>query len=121
MNRQKGSGTRVLLDLNLKRLGIAPSKIRGYEIELDTHIAVGSEIAQGRADAGLGIEAAARSCGIGFMPLFREKYDLAMPATVYRSSWLAPLLEIIRSSEFKKIVDQVEGYDTSETGTTIFL
>jgi molybdate-binding protein/DNA-binding transcriptional regulator YhcF (GntR family) len=120
VNRQKGSGTRVLLDLQLKHLGILPSKIRGYEIEFNTHLAVASHIAHGKADVGLGIEAAARGNNLDFLPLFRERYDLVIPIANYRSQRLATMLEIIGSSEFKKIVDEVGGYDTSQTGTTIF-
>jgi molybdate-binding protein/DNA-binding transcriptional regulator YhcF (GntR family) len=121
VNRQKGSGTRVLLDMQLKRLGISPSEIRGYEVELDTHLAVASDISHGKADVGLGIKGAALSCKLGFMPLFRERYDLVIPLSKYRSQRLATMLEIIASDEFKKIVDSIGGYDTSETGTTTFL
>jgi molybdate-binding protein/DNA-binding transcriptional regulator YhcF (GntR family) len=121
INRQKGSGTRVLLDLRLKAQGIAPSEIRGYETELDTHLAVATQIAHGKADVGLGIEAAALSCNLDFMPLFRERYDLVMPMHNYRSQRLALMLEIIASDEFKKIVNGIGGYDTSQTGATTFL
>jgi molybdate-binding protein/DNA-binding transcriptional regulator YhcF (GntR family) len=121
VNRQKGSGTRVLLDLQLKRQGIAPSEIKGYNVEFDTHLAVASQIAHGNADVGLGIEGAAASCGLDFMPMFRERYDLVIPLAVYRSERLAPMLEIINSEEFKKIVNGVGGYDTSQTGTTTFV
>jgi molybdate-binding protein/DNA-binding transcriptional regulator YhcF (GntR family) len=120
VNRQKGSGTRVLLDLQLKHLGILSSEIRGYEIEFNTHLAVASHIAHGKADVGLGIEAAARGNNLDFLPLFRERYDLVIPIANYRSQRLATMLEIIGSSEFKKIVDEVGGYDTSQTGTTIY-
>jgi molybdate-binding protein/DNA-binding transcriptional regulator YhcF (GntR family) len=120
VNRQKGSGTRVLLDLQLKRQGILPSDIKGYEVEFNTHLAVASHISRGNADVGLGIEAAAKSCGLAFLPMFRERYDLVIPMSNYRSQRLAPMLEIIASDEFKKIVDGVGGYDTSQTGTTTF-
>jgi len=121
VNRQKGSGTRVLLDLQLKRQGIAPADIKGYETEFNTHLEVATHIAHGHADAGLGIEAAALSCGLAFLPMFRERYDLVMPKANYKSKRLAPMLEIIASDAFKKIVDSVGGYDTSQTGTTIFV
>jgi molybdate-binding protein/DNA-binding transcriptional regulator YhcF (GntR family) len=121
VNRQKGSGTRVLLDLQLKRQGISPSDITGYDVEFNTHLAVASHIAQGNADVGLGIEAAALSCGLAFQPLFRERYDLVIPLANYHSPLLAPMLEIIASDEFKKIVDGVGGYDTSQTGNATFL
>jgi putative molybdopterin biosynthesis protein len=110
-----------LLDLQLKQLGISPSEIRGYEVELDTHLAVASDITHGKADVGLGIKGAALSCNLDFMPLFRERYDLVIPMPNYRSQRLATMLEIIASDEFKKIVEGIGGYDTSETGTTTFL
>ncbi len=121
INRQKGSGTRVLLDMQLKRLGIATHEIKGYDVEANTHLAVGLAIAQGKADTGLGIEAAARSFGLDFLPLFRECYDLAIPGQTYRNQLLAPLLNIINSDDFKRIVNKVDGYDTSQTGTTTFI
>jgi molybdate-binding protein/DNA-binding transcriptional regulator YhcF (GntR family) len=120
VNRQKGSGTRVLLDLQLKRQGISPDDIRGYGVEYNTHLEVASQIAHGNADVGLGIEAAATSNGLDFMPMFRERYDLVIPMANYRSQKFAPMLEIIASDEFKKVVDRVGGYDTSQTGSTTF-
>ncbi len=121
INRQKGSGTRVLLDLQLRQNGIPASEIRGYERELNTHLAVASSIARKEADLGLGIEAAAWSCGLDFLPLFRERYDLVMTKESYHSKLLAPLLSLIASQEFKQVVDHVGGYDTSQTGMTTFL
>ncbi len=121
VNRQKGSGTRVLLDLRLKEEGIDPSSIRGYDIELDTHLAVASQITHGNADVGLGIEAAALSNQLGFIPLFRERYDLVMPLEVYQSPRITPMLDAISSEEFRKIVDRVGGYDTSQTGATEYI
>ncbi len=121
VNRQRGSGTRVLLDLQLKQRGISSSKIKGYGVEVDTHVAVASSIAQGKADAGLGIEAAAKSCNLGFLPLFRERYDLVIPMPVYRSKRLRTMLDIIVSEEFKKIVEGIGGYDISQTGNTVFV
>ncbi len=121
INRQKGSGTRVLLDIHLRQLGINPKEIKGYEKEMETHLAVGLSIARGEADVALGIEAAARSCNIDFLPLFRERYDLVIPAAGYRGKLLAPLLATVASREFKEVVDKAGGYDTSHTGTTTFL
>ncbi len=121
VNRQKGAGTRVLLDIHLRQLGISPKEIKGYQRELDTHLAVGLSIAHGEADVALGIEAAARSCNIDFLPLFRERYDLVIPVVNYRSELLAPLLRMVVSDEFKALVNKAGGYDTSQTGTTSFL
>jgi molybdate-binding protein/DNA-binding transcriptional regulator YhcF (GntR family) len=120
VNRQEGSGTRVLLDLQLKKQGISSFDIKGYDVEFNTHLAVASHIARGNADVGLGIEASATSCDLAFIPMFRERYDLVIPMANYRSKRLAPMLEIIASDEFKKIVNGVGGYDTSQTGTTTF-
>jgi len=120
VNRQKGSGTRVLLDMELRQHGIPPSKVNGYERELNTHLEVAVSIARGEADVGLGIEAAAHSSELGFLPLFRERYDLVIPLANYRSKLFAPLLEIISSDDFKKVVANVGGYDTSQTGATTF-
>ncbi|MBL7120177.1 MAG: GntR family transcriptional regulator [Dehalococcoidia bacterium] len=120
LNRQKGSGTRVLLDLKLRQHGIMPSEVKGYERELDTHLAVATGIARGEADVGLGIEAAAHTCDLGFLPLFRERYDLIIPIANYRSRLLSPLLEIIGSEDFMKVVANAGGYDTSQTGATTF-
>ena len=120
VNRQKGSGTRVLLDIQLSRLGILPAEIAGYERELNTHLAVASSIRGNEADAALGIEAAARSYDLGFLPLFRERYDLIIPKPYYSSKLLSPLIRTITGSEFKEVVNQVGGYDTSQTGMTTF-
>jgi len=121
INRQEGSGTRVLLDIQLRQLGISPREIKGYEREMETHLAVGLSISHGEVDVGLGIEAAARSCDLDFLPLFRERYDLVIPIASYRSELLAPLLETVVSEEFKEVVNKAGGYDTSQTGTTTFL
>ncbi|MFA5317664.1 MAG: substrate-binding domain-containing protein [Dehalococcoidales bacterium] len=121
VNRQKGSGTRVLLDIQLRKLGIPSLEIGGYERELDTHLAVGSSIARGEADVGLGIEAAARSCGLDFLPLFKERFDLVMLMNNYKSELLSPLLGMVTGYEFKGIIDKVGGYDTSETGKTTII
>jgi len=121
INRQKGSGTRILLDQELRQLGMAPSRVNGYAHEVDTHLAVARSIAEGKADVGLGIEAAARACHIDFLPLYRERYDLVMPVENHRNKKLAPLLKMIGSKGFQKAVTEAGGYDTSQTGTTAFV
>jgi molybdate-binding protein/DNA-binding transcriptional regulator YhcF (GntR family) len=121
VNRQKGSGTRVWLDYKLREMGVIPSDIKGFNRELDTHLAVGMSISKGEADVGMGIQAAARSCNLDFIPITKEKFDLVIPMTNFRSSLFEPLIEIIRSDEFKSVVDQMGGYDTAQTGDTIFI
>lgn len=121
VNRQKGAGTRVLLDIQIRHLGIHPQEIKGYDREMDTHLEVGMAISHGEADVTLGIEAAARSCNLDFLPLFRERYDLVMPRDNYRSKLFAPFLSTIISDEFREVVSKAGGYDTSQTGTVTFL
>jgi len=121
INRQQGSGTRVLLDFKLRQSGITPSEVSGYEREMDTHLEVAAAIADGAADVGLGIEAAANACNLGFLPLFRERYDLVIPMANYRSKLLSPLLEAIASREFTEVVTSAGGYDTSQTGAATFV
>jgi molybdate-binding protein/DNA-binding transcriptional regulator YhcF (GntR family) len=121
INRQKGSGTRILLDQELQKLGIVPSGVKGYTHEVDTHLAVARGIAEGKADVGLGIEAAARACHVDFLPLHRERYDLVMPKENYKNKKLAPLLGVVGSEDFRKAVIEAGGYDASQTGTTTFI
>ncbi|MBN1188468.1 MAG: GntR family transcriptional regulator [Dehalococcoidales bacterium] len=121
VNRQKGSGTRVWLDYKLREIGILPHNIRGYNHELDTHIAVAMSIFRNEADVGLGIQAAANSCNLDFIPLTKEKFDLVIPLGNFRSKLFAPLLEIIKSEEFKQVISKMGGYDISQTGETVFI
>ena len=116
VNRQRGSGTRMLLDHMLRETGVAVGSIRGYEREEYTHLAVAAAVAGGRADAGLGVLSAARAMGMDFVPLGMEQYDLVIPAEFYDDDLLAPLLDLIRSREFRRQVEGLGGYDTERTG-----
>lgn len=116
VNRHRGSGTRVLLDDALVRAQIDPSTLRGYDREEATHLAVAGAVAAGTADAGLGILAAARAYGLDFVPVARERYELALrPATASRPA-VQKLLETLRSFDFRAVVTALGGYDTSESG-----
>ena len=119
VNRQRGSGTRVLLDYKLRGLGSQPDRIAGYEREEYTHLAVAAAIAAGRADTGLGILSAARAMGLDFVPLLNERYDLVIPSHFYDRELLSPLISLIRSVEFKSEVEALGGYDTSSTGEIV--
>jgi len=121
INRQKGSGTRVWLDYKLRELGILPNSIKGYMRELDTHLAVAVSIVRGDADVGLGIQAAAHSCNLDFIPATKERFDLVIPIKNYNSPTFASLIEIVQSEEFKKVVNEMGGYDTSQTADTVFI
>ena len=82
VNRQRGSGTRILLDYLLKKMGIDGSRIDGYGREEFTHLLVAAAVKSGRADAGLGIRAAARALDLDFIPIEHERYDLIIPAQI---------------------------------------
>jgi putative molybdopterin biosynthesis protein len=116
VNRQRGAGTRVLLDYELDQRGIDPSKMRGYEREEYTHLAVAAAVASGVADVGLGIMAAARALDLDFVPLASEQYELAIPQEFYESRLLRPLLDTLYDDRFKSAVDALPGYDTSPMG-----
>ena len=116
VNRQKGSGTRILLDSRLISLGIATTKIKGYEHEETTHMAVASLIAQGRADAGLGAQSAANVVGLDFIPLLKERYDLIALQEKFEQPPLSKLHEVISGDGFRNMLRSMPGYDISETG-----
>ena len=116
VNRQRGSGTRVLLDYKLKEAGVDPATIRGYDREEYTHLAVAADVSSGTADTGLGIMAAARALDLDFVPLLKERYDLVIPRAYYESDVLGPLLGLIRSEEFMAEVEALGGYDVSTMG-----
>jgi putative molybdopterin biosynthesis protein len=119
VNRQRGAGTRVLLDYHLDLLGIAPEIVRGYNQEEYTHLAVAAAVASGRADCGLGIAAAAQALDLDFIPLYDESYDLVIPEEHYRSELLAPLLEVLGEPAFSQAVAAMPGYDTRRMGTIV--
>lgn len=119
VNRQRGSGTRVLLDYMLKRQHVDTDMIRGYEREEVTHLGVAAAVSGGRADVGLGILSAARAMHMDFIPLLDEQYDLAIPAEFLQGDRLRPLTNVIQSPDFKRQVERLGGYDTSITGHMI--
>ena len=119
VNRQRGAGTRVLLDYHLNLMTILPESIVGYSQEEYTHLGVAAAVASGRADCGLGIAAAAQALDLDFIPLFQERYDLVIPRQFADSDLLAPLFELLADSRFRAAVSQLTGYDVSVMGTII--
>lgn len=119
VNRQRGAGTRVLLDHLLSQRGTDPDDIEGYAREEHTHLAVAAAVAAGRADCGLGVLAAARAFGLDFVPVTKEPYDLVLERAGVDSELLGPLWELLASAEFRAEVHALGGYDTTETGRTI--
>jgi putative molybdopterin biosynthesis protein len=119
VNRQGGSGTRILLDWQLGELGINPGRMKGYEREEYTHMAVAVDVLSGTADAGMGIHAAAQALGLDFIPVAKERYDLVIPAVHFDTALVRRLLEIIATNEFKDQVMALGGYDVRETGNVV--
>jgi putative molybdopterin biosynthesis protein len=115
-NRQRGSGTRVLLDYHLARHSIDPAGIAGYEREELTHMAVAAAVLSGAADVGLGIQAAASALGLDFVPLFQERYDLAAPRRHWEAPLLAPLRAALASPDYRAAVAALGGYEVSRMG-----
>lgn len=117
VNRQKGSGTRVLCDYLSKQNGIDPSLINGYEREEFTHTAVAAAIAAGTADAGLGILAAAKIYGLDFIPIAEEEYDLLIAGDAYETEAVNRLIIIIKSEEFAQRLQRLGGYTLKNPGS----
>jgi putative molybdopterin biosynthesis protein len=119
VNRQRGAGTRVLLDHELSRSGIDPADVDGYSREEHTHLAVAAAVAAGRADAGLGILAAAKAFGLDFVPVAREPYDLVLRAETVDDPLLAPLWDLLARPAFQAEVEALGGYGCTEMGRRI--
>ena len=108
---------RCLLDRQLERCGIPPAKVKGYGNEVFSHLEVAARVKAGLADAGIGVQAAASICGLDFLPLQRERYDLVIPKAHYETlQGLRTLLDTIVSRPFREELEALGGYDTRETG-----
>jgi molybdate-binding protein len=119
LNRQSGAGTRLLFDWLLRENGIAARTIAGYgDVEL-THSAVAAMIASGHADAGLGVEAAARQFDLGFVPLLKEDYFLVTRRELLRQPALESLLALLKGNAFRRAVRALPGYDVAGSGTEV--
>ncbi len=116
INRQKGSGTRVLFDHVLTKRGIAPAAIPGYDREATTHLAVALAVRTGEADAGMGVYSAAKALGLAFVPVATERYELAIHRAMLDDPRIAALVETVSSEAFKRVLRDLGGYETGETG-----
>lgn len=119
VNRQRGAGTRLLLDYLLGQAGIAPEQIRGYDREEVTHLAVAVDVATGLADCGLGVRGAAVALGLEFIPIGWERYDLVVPRSFWESPLLAPLRALLAEPRFREAVAALPGYDPAEMGRVV--
>ena len=122
INREKGSGARRLLDRKLQSGGIPSARVKGYEDEVSSHLELASRIRAGLADAGIGVRSAAAICGLEFVPLQRERYDLLIPKRHYESlSGMKVFLDTIVSKRFRDEIEALGGYDTRDSGKIINL
>ena len=119
VNRQAGSGTRILLDWRLTQLGLDHARITGYQREEYTHMAVAVDVLAGTADVGVGIRAAAQALALDFIPVATERYDLLIPAVHYDNPLVQSFLQVIATQEFRDQVLAMGGYDVRDTGRII--
>lgn len=116
INRQRGAGTRILFDWHLRRAGLKPAEVDGYAKEESTHMAVAVNVLTGAADCGMGIYAAARALGLDFVPLARERYDLAIPERFWEDPRILAVRHMLQNSVFKARLESLGGYETGLTG-----
>ncbi|OXS61115.1 hypothetical protein B1A99_06205 [Cohnella sp. CIP 111063] len=117
VNREVGSGARVLLDEQLRLNRIAPSSLLGYDALESNHLAVAGKVGLGEADVGIGIEKAAAIVGnVTFVPLIRERYDLVMRKSPDNARWIEAVMDILKSDAYLSELRAIQGYDLSQTG-----
>ena len=119
VNRQRGAGTRLLLDYKLKAAGIEPDSINGYQKELTTHMSVAAAVGSDGADVGLGIQSAANALDLDFIPVGVEEYDFAIPKKYFDTAEIQFFIKIITCSEFIEKVEELGGYTTTQIGKVI--
>jgi len=120
-NRQRGAGTRLLLDYHLTQHGIDTRSISGYEKEFNTHLAVAIAVKSGHVDTGLGILSAARALGMGFVPVANESYDFIVPQEFLNEPRIQRFVEILKSSAFRNQIEQLGGYTLEGIGEIVYL
>ena len=119
VNRQRGAGTRMLLDFCLKERGIMPEEIRGYDREAATHMAVAALVAGESADAGLGIRSAALAMKLDFIEVGQEEYDFAVPEKYLELPYIRAFVQILKSEEFHKKLQELGGYTWERAGEIV--
>ncbi len=119
INRQRGSGTRILFDYLLEENGLDEASIKGYDSEEYTHLSVAAAVSSGRADVGMGVAAAAQALGLGFMPLMQERYDLILPERFILEGLFEPIFDAMLDEQFRKTIQALPGYDVSLMGQEV--
>jgi excisionase family DNA binding protein len=120
INRQNGSGTRVLLDHHLKRLRIPPSKISGYGKEAFTHLEVGLAVLSKEADIGIGTSAVSKLLGLSFVPITQERFDMVLDQATYFHKTIQAFMEVLRSEEFRSRLGRLGSYDFKHSGKILY-
>ena len=120
INRQKGSGTRVLLDHHLKGLKISSSLIKGYENEVETHFEIGLSILAKEADVGLATGSVSKLLGLSFIPLTQESFDMLMDQSTFFERGVQAFIEILNSREFRSRVENLGSYDFKNSGKILY-
>ena len=120
INRQKGSGTRILLDHHLKRLKIPTSRIQGYEREVYTHFEVGLSILSKEADAGIATIAVSKLLGLPFNPITQESFDMILDQSTFFEKGIQAFIEILNSKEFRSRIERLGSYDFKNSGKILY-
>ena len=120
VNRQKGSGTRVLLDQHLKRLQISPAKINGYGKEVYTHFEVGLSILSKEADVGVATIAVSKLLGLPFLPITQESFDMILDQSTFFEKGVQAFMEVLNSQEFRNRVERLGSYDFTNSGKVLY-
>jgi len=120
INRQKGSGTRVLLDYHLGQLGVSPDHVTGYDREVYTHFEVGLAILSGEVDAGIATAAVSKLLGLSFTPITRESFDMVLDQSTFFQKEVQALMDVLNSKEFRKGVDKLGSYDFGDSGKILY-
>jgi putative molybdopterin biosynthesis protein len=119
VNRQRGAGTRVLLDYKLEQLGIETSQIDGYDREANTHLAVAAAVKSESADVGMGVLSAAAAMGLDFIKVGIEEYDFAIPQAYLELPVVKKFIELLKSEQFHRRLDELGGYEYDESGKIV--
>jgi putative molybdopterin biosynthesis protein len=119
VNRNRGSGTRIRLDQQLALMGIMASDVKGYAVEVSSHDEITSAISTRLADVGLGLQVSAETAGLGFIPLFSERFDLVFPYEGFESPAVQRLLDILLSTKTKRLFEGLPGYDIQRLGVIL--
>ncbi len=120
VNRQKGSGTRVLLDYHMDKLGISPDAIRGYDREVYTHFEVSLAVLSKEADVGIATAAVARLLGLSFIPITSENFDMILDQSTFFNKGVQAFIELLKAEGFRKSVEKLGGYDFKDSGKILY-